>query len=309
MIPALSLYRGAFSNGNGLPFLIGCLLDSHPCGGGVDMPAGDLRTRQRIVGQLGYVILQTAVRDLSRNGAGHSFGPAGHRGDGLPRKGGPIPGGDSSKGPSHKAHASAQAHTGAALHHRVSHIGISFEFTGKSRREGTGSCPGTGGGGTGGGPGSTKHSSSTFPTASQAAEDPGGHDHFHGHAGPCLGHVQAHGRQVAVKLLGGFEKRQRAEQPEEHRTPSAGKRPAIADELPHRAVKGPEKPDIEHQKQKLGPHHPAPGLEHLAGGLGAAHGVGQGAGVTQDSHHNVALYTLQQELEVIPAQSDEQNEN
>ena len=180
------------------------------------------------------------------------------------------------KSTAHKAHAAAQAHPGTALHHRVPNVGVAFEFAGKPRREGAGSCPCAGGGGTGRGPTGTEHTAGAFGPASQAAEHPGRHDHFHGHAGPGLSHVQAHGRQVAVELLGGLEKSQRTEQPEKHGAASAGQGSAVADELAHRAVKGPEEPDVEHQQQQLGAHHPAPGFEHLVGGLGAAHGESQG---------------------------------
>ena len=294
---------------NGGTLLLCCPLECHACGGGVDMATGNLRPRQGVVGELGQEVLQAPVRDVPGDSAGHSLRAAGHGGDGLPGEHRPVSGGDAPKCPAHKAYAAAQAHAGTALHHRVPDVGVAFELAGKPCREGTGGSSRAGGCGTGRSPSGTEHTAGAFGPASQAAEHPGRHDHLHGHAGAGLGHVQTHGRQIAVELLGGLEKSQGAEQPEEHRTAPTGQRPAVADELAHRAVKGPEEPHVEHQQQQLGAHHPAPGFEHLVGSLGASHSVGQGAGVAQDSHHDVALHTLQQELEVIPAQGDEKNQN
>ena len=296
-------------SGNGGTLLLRCLLNRYAGCGSVDMAPSDLGSRQGVVGELGHEVLQAPVGNVPGDSAGHSLRAAGHGGDGLPGEHRPVSGSDAPKCPAHKSYAAAQAHAGTALHHRVPDVGVAFELAGKSRREGTGGSTRAGGCGTGRRPTGTKHTAGAFGPASQAAEHPCRHDHLHGHAGTGLGHIQPHSCQVAVKFLGGLEKSQGAKQPEEHRAAPAGQSAAVADELAHRAVKSPEEPHVEHQQQQLGTHHPAPGFEHLVGGLGASHSEGQGAGVAQHSHHDVALHTLQQEFEVVPAQGDEQNEN
>ena len=69
------------------------------------------------------------------------------------------------------------------------------------------------------------------------------------------------------------------------------------------------KPHVHDQQEKLRAYHPAPAFKDLVSRLGAAHAECQRGGIAQHTDHDIPFDRLQQQLEVIPSECDQQDQN
>ena len=277
------------------------------CGGGTDMTTGDLRPLHLETLHMGHVVTEGTVCNVTGNGTGGARRTGCNRRDGLAIERRTISGSNTAKSTSHEASAAAETHTGTALHDRVTDIGVGIEPGCKACSKAACRCAGSGCSSTS--TGTAKDAASRSCSTSHAGNDPRCHHEFHTHAGAGLGHIQAHGSQIAVKPLGALQIGQCTEQPEENTSLAGCQRTAVADELSHGGRETSEEPDIHHQQKQLGTNHTAPGLEDVSGTLGGAHGKCQRRSVAKNAHNNIPFYRFKQELEVIPAQCDQQDQD
>ena len=182
-----------------------------------DMAAGDLRSGELLIPELGHVVAQTAIRDLTADGPGAGRGPRGHRGNGIAVENSAVPCRHAAEGPGNEAGRTAGTHAGTAGHHSVTDIGVALELVGKAAKEsaaGSAGCTrssGRAGSSCAGALEDAARCAAAMPA--DAGDHPGGHEKLHAHAGAGLGHIEPQGRQIGIELLGGLEEGKHAEQP------------------------------------------------------------------------------------------------
>ena len=280
---------------------IGC------CSSGTDMTTCDLCPLHLEALHMGHVVAQGPICNIAGNGTGCTRRAGCHRSNGLTIQCGAISGSDAAESTGNKSGTAAEAHSRTTFDYCVSDVGIGIEAGRKACRKSSGSCACSGCSCSTAGP--AKDTAGRSDTTTHTGYDPGCHQQLHAHTGSGLGHVQAHGRKVAVKSLRAFQICQCAKKPQEKTSLSCGQRAAASDELSDGGCETSQEPDIHHQKQELGSYHAAPGLEYIVGALGCTHGECQGRRVAQNTHDNIQLHRFQQKLEVVPAQGDEKNQD
>ena len=164
------------------------------------MAAGDLRVAQSMPSQLRHIVTETAVRNIAANAARHTVRACSYRGDGIAGQGGAVARSNTAKCTSDKANTAAQPHSTAAFHYRIAHIAVRLETVSEPSCK-TGSCSRSSCRGI------PENTACAAGATGESGKHPGGHQHFHAHAGTGLCYVQANGGQVAVKSLRRLQKR------------------------------------------------------------------------------------------------------
>ena len=277
------------------------------CGSGADMTTCDLCPLHLEALHVGHVVAQGTICNIAGNGTGCTRRAGCHRSNGLTIQCGAISGSDAAESTGNKSGTAAEAHSRTTFDYCVSDIRIGIEAGGKACRKSSGSCACSGCSCSTAAP--AKDTAGRSGTASHTGYDPGCHQQLHAHTGSGLGHVEAHGRKVAVKPLRAFQICQGAKKPQEKTSLSCCQRTAASDKLSYGGCETSQEPDIHHQKQELGSYHAAPGLKDIVGALGCAHRERQGRSVAQNTHDDIPLHCFQQELEIVPAQGYEKNQD
>ena len=272
-----------------------------------DVSACNLRALKLEALHLRHVVAQTAICNVTGDGAGCVRRSGCHRRNGVTVQSSTISCGNTTEGTSHKAGASSEAHPLTALNDSIADIRVGTKSVCKALRKASCSCTGSGCNATAC---SAKH---TAGTASHTAADTGDytscHQQLHSHATAGLSYIQTDRSQITVKLLCSLQIGDRAEQPKEDATFSCRKSATVGDVLAHRGSKASQEPNIHHQQQELGTNHATPRLEHRVCCLGCAHAERQRRCVAQNTNYDVPFNRLQKELEVVPTQCDLQDQN
>ena len=196
---------------------------------GTDMAAGDLSALQLEALHVGHIVTQGAVGNISGDGAG-GIGRTGSNGrNRLAVQRGAVSGCHSAEGSCNKSRTAAKAHSGTAVHDRITDIGVGIEFGCEAGCKASCRCTGSGRSS------STlaEHTACRFRRTTGSGDDSGCHKQLHTHTGAGLCHIQPNGAQVAVKPLCAFEICKCAEHPEEDAALSGGQCAAVSDELAH----------------------------------------------------------------------------
>ena len=252
-----------------------------------------------------HIISKAAVGDFTADCSGHIRPAGSHRRDRFPGQRGTILRGKAAECPADKADASARTHPGASVHNCIPNIAVALEFTGKACCKSTGRraactrCRTS----------SPKYASGAFCSTANTADDFCSHHHLHSHAGTGLRHVEPHRCQIAVNPLGRLQKCKRTEQPQEYTAVPCGKRAAIPDKLTHGGIESAQKPYVHHKQQQLRTDHPAPAPKNRCRSFGGPDRESKRRSIAENANHNVPLYSFQQQLEIVPAQGDLQNDH
>ena len=282
-----------------------CLLaiGSRCCG--TDMAAGDLSALHLEALHVRHVVAEAPICNVAGNHTGCIGRSASNRSNGITIERCTVSGSDTTKGTGNKACTAAKSHPGTTVYNGITHIGIGAEFGSKTCCKAT--CCSTGSGCRTSA--SAEYTSCTSCSTTCSCKDSGCHKQFHTHTGTGLCYIQANGSQIAVKPLRTLKVSQCTEHPKEDASLSGCQRATIGNELSHRRRKATQEPDIHNQEQQLGANHSAPGSEDGIRGFGSAHGKGKRRSITENSHHDIPFHGFEQEFEVIPSQSDLQDEN
>ena len=272
------------------------------CHFGANLPTGDLGVRQLVAIQLWNIVAKTAVRNLPGNAARYIGRSGCHGGDGFAGKGRSITRGNATKSSAYEPNSSACAHPDTTINNCITDIAVALELTGESGCKSTCSRAGSSSST------AAEHTACTSGAASNSGNNPCCQQQLHAHAGSGLGDIEAHGCQIGVKFLSGFQKRQGAEQPQKNAPLPGGKSAAVTDVLTHRGIKCSKEPDVHYQQQHLGTHHPAPTFEYRRGCFGSTHGISQRGSIAEDTHYDVPLHRFQQQFEIVPSQRYFQND-
>ena len=274
---------------------------------GTDTATGNLSPLHLEALHMGHVVTQGTICNVTGNSTGSTRRTGSNRRNGLTVQSGAISGCDSTECPSNKSCTTTEAHACTAFDNSITNIGIGTESGSKacSKASCCRSCTGC----SCTSARTAKDTACGSGTAANTGNNPGCHQQFHTHTGSGLSHIQAHGSQIAVKSLGALQICQGAEHPEEDTSLSCGQSAAVADEVAHGGSKASQEPDIHNKEQQLRTNHSAPGLEHIVCALGCAHGKGQRRSITENTNYDISFHCLKEELEVVPAKSDEKDQD
>ena len=274
---------------------------------GTDTATGNLSPLHLEALHMGHVVTQRPICNVTGNGTGSTRRTGSNRRNRLTVQSGAVSGCDSTEGPTNKSCTTAEAHACTTFNNSITNIGIGTESGSKACSKT--SCCRSGSGCSRTSARTAKDTACGSGTAANTGNNPGCHQQFHTHTGSCLSHIQAHGSQIAVKSLGALQICQGAEHPEEDTSLSCGQGAAVADEVAHGGSKASQEPDIHNKEQQLRTNHSTPGLEHIVCALGCAHGKGQGRSITENTNYDISFHCLKEELEVVPAKSDEKDQD
>ena len=259
---------------------------------GTDPATGNLSPLHLEPLHMRHVVTQRPICNVTGNGTGSTGRTGCNRRNGLTVQSGAVSGCDSTKGPSNKSCTTAEAHAGTTFNNSITNIGIGTESGSKSCSKT--SCCRSGSGCSRTSARTAKDTACGSGTAANTGNNPGCHQQFHTHTGSGLSHIQAHGSQIAVKSLSALQICQGAEHPEEDTSLSCGQSAAVAYELAHGGSKASQEPNIHNQEQQLRTNHSAPGLEHIVGTLGCAHGKSQGRSITENTNYDISFHCLKE---------------
>ena len=201
-----------------------------------NLSAGIGHVGRRAIAQVGQISLQTAVCNFASDGAGDVGGTGGYGGNRVWGQCSAVARRHTAKHPANKSYAAACTHPASAVYNGITHKAVRLISTQESRQDAarrsctacgtcrrtcTGLCR------------PTEHRGRVSTAFGKSGQRPGGHQHLHAHAAPCLRYGQSHGRQVAVAFLGNLQKGQRAEEPEKDVALPGGQRTSVGDVLAH----------------------------------------------------------------------------